>query len=388
MTPERDARSQPLVSAPGSSAPRVAVIGSGVAGASTAFALARAGAQVDIIDAELPGAATPAGAGIIMPWATRSEGAFYELYAAGAEYYPKLLADLCAAGVDGVDYRVTGGLIVHDDAEILRTTAARIGARITGSAIAGRLEHVDAGDAAALFPPLRPGLGGLHLSGAARVDGRSLRAGLLAGAVAHGAEPVAAAARLIPGAGASDRPRVEAGGRLLEPDAVVVAAGAWSDAVLAPLGVSTGVVAQRGQILHLRADGMDTGGWPSVHPLSDVYMVAFGDSRLVFGATREDGSGIDPRVTAAGQRMLYDGVLALAPGLAAASVIETRVGIRPVAAGGMPTVRAVAPGLWVNAGFGPAGLTMGPLLGSRLAAEVLAALGAAPTPPQPAAPTP
>ncbi|WP_417219759.1 NAD(P)/FAD-dependent oxidoreductase [Arthrobacter sp.] len=356
---------------PAPKSPQIAVIGSGVAGASTAFSLARAGARVTLIDPETDGAATPAGAGIIMPWATSSEGPFYDLYAAGAEHYPQLLRELAAVGVDDVDFRVTGGLIVNDDEDLLRTTAERISSRISGSRVAGTLRRVDPDQASSLFPPLRPGLSGLHLSGAARVDGRSLRSGLIRGAQAHGAELIAATAALAPARTPGGSAHLEVDGRTLAPDAIVVAAGAWTDAVLAPLGLATGVVAQRGQILHLRADGHDTGNWPSVHPLSDVYMVAFGGSRLVFGATREDGTGIDPRRTAAGGRKLHDGVLDLAPGLADATVIETRVGIRPVSPEALPIARQLAPGLWANAGFGPAGLTMGPLVGHRLARQVL-----------------
>ena len=64
--------------------PRVAVVGSGVAGASTAFALAAGGAEVVVVDRVLPGQATAAGAGIIQPWSSSATGSAYELYAAGA----------------------------------------------------------------------------------------------------------------------------------------------------------------------------------------------------------------------------------------------------------------------------------------------------------------
>ncbi|MFB0835791.1 NAD(P)/FAD-dependent oxidoreductase [Arthrobacter halodurans] len=364
-------------------APHVAVIGSGVAGASTAFSLASAGARVTVIDAGAPGAATMAGAGIIMPWATAAGGEFYRLYADGAEHYPRLLAQLAEHGVREVGYRVTGGLLMNDDAAVVDAAAARIRPRIAGSGVAGTLERVDGDRAVGLVPPLRPGLAGLYLSGAARVDGRLLRRGLLRATADLGATVRGAPARLVPGAGDTGRVRVESDGVSIEPDAVVVAAGAWTDAVLRPLGVRVGVTGQRGQILHLRADGLDTSRWPSVHPLSDVYLVAFDDSRVVFGATRESGSGIDARATAAGQRMLYNGVLSLAPGLADATVLETRVGIRPVSAdpaagaagAGLPVVRRVDEHVWVNAGFGAAGLTMGPVVGHRLAAEVLGRLG-------------
>ena len=66
--------------------------------------------------------------------------------------------------------------------------------------------------------------------------------------------------------------------------------------------------------------------------------------------------------------------LRLAPGLATATLLEVRVGLRPLAADGLP-ILGPAPrvtGLWFATGHGPAGLTLGPLSG-KLVAE--AALG-------------
>ena len=81
------------------------------------------------------------------------------------------------------------------------------------------------------------------------------------------------------------------------------------------------------------------------------------------------GSGFDPRVTAAGQRRVLDDALALAPGLAEATVVETRVGLRPLAARGMPSLGALAghDGVFVATGYGAAGLTIAPAAGDVLA---------------------
>jgi D-amino-acid dehydrogenase len=93
----------------------------------------------------------------------------------------------------------------------------------------------------------------------------------------------------------------------------------------------------------------------------------------VVGATRESGSGFDARVTADGQRQVLEDALSIAPGLADATLIETRVGLRPVADGELPIVGALdgMDGVFVNAGFGAAGLTMGPVVGDRLAALIV-----------------
>ncbi|SDH46858.1 NAD(P)/FAD-dependent oxidoreductase [Nonomuraea jiangxiensis] len=117
---------------------------------------------------------------------------------------------------------------------------------------------------------------------------------------------------------------------------------------------------------------MDTSGWPSVNPLSHHYLVAFDDSRVAVGATRETGSGFDPRVTAQGQWQVLSDALRIAPGLAEATLIETRVGLRPLA-GALPIVGALpdAAGVHVMSGFGAAGLTMAPLSGDALAGSIL-----------------
>lgn len=82
---------------------------------------------------------------------------------------------------------------------------------------------------------------------------------------------------------------------------MVVAAGAWAPSLLLPLGVALPVEPQRGQIVHLQLPGRDTRDWPVVLPTSSHYLLAFDDSRVVVGATRESGVGFDYRVTASGQ---------------------------------------------------------------------------------------
>jgi D-amino-acid dehydrogenase len=65
--------------------------------------------------------------------------------------------------------------------------------------------------------------------------------------------------------------------------------------------------------------------------------------------------------------------LAVAPGLASASVVETRVGLRPLPRSGRPVLGPVpgVPGWFVVSGLGAGGLTMGPVAGHLLAQLVL-----------------
>ncbi|HEY7103085.1 MAG TPA: FAD-dependent oxidoreductase [Mycobacteriales bacterium] len=353
------------------SGPRVAVVGSGVAGASTAFALAAGGAEVVVVDRVLPGQATAAGAGIIQPWSSGADGSTYELYAAGAAYYPTLIERLAAVGVSDIGYRVAGSLVVHADAAKLDDAEELLRRRTAGVAVAGTVGRLSGRDARALFPPLAPDLGAVHVSGGARVDGRLLRSGLLAGARRHGAVMVDAPARLAPAP--TGTWAVHTPGGDLGADVVVVAAGAWVNSVLEPLGHRLAVEPQRGQIAHLLLEGRESADWPSVLPLASHYIVPFDAGRIVVGATRETGSGFDARLTAGGVLEVLSNALSVAPGLAAASLIETRVGLRPLAGEHGPFLGPLAdhPTLFVNAGFGPAGLTMAPLAGAALAQLIL-----------------
>ncbi len=353
------------------------VIGTGVAGASTAFALSRRGVAVTLVDAELTGQATAAGAGIIQPWSSVAEGEFYDLYAAGADFYPELIAQLAGVDVHDIGYRRAGALVVNRDGAVLDGVEQRLAARRPRAASMGDVARLSAERARELFPPLGDGFSGLHISGGARVDGRVLRAGLLAGAETLGATVVAGMAALSATDAGGWTVRVD--GRRLRADTLVIAAGAWTDDLLEPFGCRTGVEPQRGQISHLRVGTADTRYWPSVHPVASHYLVAFDDSRVVVGATRETASGFDPRVTAEGQRQVLENALSVAPGLADATLIETRVGLRPLPDGELPTVGALngVDGVYINAGFGAAGLTMGPLIGDRLA-SIIAGETAAP----------
>jgi D-amino-acid dehydrogenase len=351
--------------------PRVVVIGSGVAGASTAFALAAKGAEVVVVDRVLPGQATAAGAGIIQPWSTSSDGPAYELSAAGASFYPIMLERLREAGISDVGYRRSGALVVDADATRLAEVEARLRRRTKNVAVAGAVERLDDRQARALFPPLAPHLPGVFVAGGARVDGRRLCSGLLAAAQRLGASVVEATADLSPNSGGSWQVRTSRDE--IGADAVVVACGAWVNEVVAPLGFRLAVEPQRGQLAHLLLEGTDTASWPSVLPPGGHYLVPFGGGRVVVGATRETGSGYDPRVTAAGISEVLSNALSIAPGLAAASLLEMRVGLRPLAVSETPCLGPIQgfPNLFANVGFGPVGLTMAPVAGEALAQLIL-----------------
>ncbi|MFC4167713.1 NAD(P)/FAD-dependent oxidoreductase [Teichococcus aestuarii] len=352
---------------------RVIVVGAGILGASAAYHLARGGAEVVILDPMLEGRATAAGAGIVCPWSSRvTDADWYRLSGGGARDYPALVAQLAEDGETDLGYRRVGALCIAGEEAGLEETEARIRARLPAAPEAGTLSRLAPEEARALFPPLRPGEPALHLSGAARVGSRLLAVALLREAQRHGA----VAHRDVVTGLATEASRVcgaWAGGRLFGGDAVLLAAGAWAPPLLAPLGIDLAVQPQRGQILHLLLPGQQTRDWPVLLPMSSHYLLAFDDSRIVVGATREVGSGFDHRLTAGGVMQVLRQALGVAPGLETATLHEMRIGMRPMGPDLKPLLGPVpgVEGLVIGNGLGAGGLTMGPYAGRLLAQHLL-----------------
>ena len=92
------------------------VIGAGVVGASAAYRCVARGARTLLVDAQLPGRATDAGAGIVSPETELRDGSPSQVLAeAAARFYPSFIAGLRAAGAADTGYTKCGKLIVARD---------------------------------------------------------------------------------------------------------------------------------------------------------------------------------------------------------------------------------------------------------------------------------
>ncbi|MGH3320361.1 MAG: NAD(P)/FAD-dependent oxidoreductase [Streptosporangiaceae bacterium] len=346
---------------------RILIIGAGVVGASTAYHLADAGADVAVVDRGGGGQATAAGAGIICPGLSGGHSEpWYAMACRGAGYYPELVDRLAADGETDLGYAVPGALFVAGRDEPLDDVHALVVEhRRAGVPAIAEVSRLNPREARELFPYLREELSAVHVSGAARVDGRRLRDGLLRAATRRGAGHRHGSAALLVSGDRVTGAVVD--GEPMPADAVVVAAGAWTSYVCRPLGLGVAVRPQRGQILHLELAGGARPELPIVQSFSSHYLLGFAGGRVVAGATRETGSGFDARLTAAGVAEVLSEALRLAPGLGPATVAETRVGLRPMSDDGLPVLGSPAPGLVVATGMGPTGLTMGPYAGALAA---------------------
>lgn len=346
------------------------VVGAGIFGASVAYSLALSGENVCVVDQQHEGQATAAGAGIVCPWFTERGESWYTLASAGAKYYQDLLVQLRQDGEEETGYKIVGAMAISDDPEKLDRIEYMARLRQEKAPEAGDITRLTQKQANMLYPPLDSRYEAVHISGAARLDGRLLRNSLQKAAEKHGVQFLNARAELVVEQEVVKGVLVD--NQLLAADHVVLTSGAWINEILEPIGVRIPVEPQKGQIAHLELPGVDTSKWPVILPKTGHYQLSFDDSRVVVGATRETGSGFDYRVTAEGLKEVLDEALYVAPGLANSTLKETRIGFRPAGPdvtplfGRIPTVK----GLVVATGLGASGLTMGPYVG-KLTADIV-----------------
>ncbi|MCK1993444.1 FAD-binding oxidoreductase [Peribacillus muralis] len=347
---------------------KIIVVGAGILGASTAYQLAKKGAEVIIIDRQDDGQATSAAAGIVCPWISqRRNKAWYHLAKNGAAYYPGLIEELKRDGETETGYAQVGAISLHTEEEKLKAMKDRAGKRKEDAPEMGTITLLSPLETKELFPPLAHEFAAVHVSGAARVDGRALRDSLLRASQKNGAKFMYGEAILtyedsqVTGVTVEDE--------FLAADKVIICAGAWASELLKPLGVNFKVSFQKAQIIHLQLPNTSTNDWPVVMPPSDQYLLAFDHGKIVAGATHENMEVFDNRMTAGGLQEVFNKALHTAPGLLESTFVEARVGFRPFTPGFLPVIGPLPD--WENIivanGLGASGLTMGPYIGSQLA---------------------
>jgi glycine oxidase len=335
------------------SSPDVLIAGGGVIGLTAAYTLAKVGATVTVLDRQEFGReASWAGAGIIPPGSLEGAATAYDrLRAMSAMMFPGLSGELRdRTGLDN-GFRGTGGLEFddpEDPPDVPGWTAEGI-----------PWERLEAEEARAFEPALTASTGpAYYLPGMAQVrNPRHLRAlevalvglnvtlrpGCPVFAWERDGERVAAAVT------ADGR---KAAGQFL------VCSGAWSDELLGPLGLRTGVKPVRGQIALLRAS---TSGPERLILCGKRYLVPRDDGRVLVGSTEED-AGFVKQTTAAAVADLLRFAAGMVPGLAGAAVERCWAGLRPGSPDGLPTIGPV-PGfdnLWVATGHFRSGIQLSP----------------------------
>lgn len=349
---------------------KVIIIGAGIIGATTAYKLAKKGADVTVIDRKEPGRATDVAAGIISPWlAQRRNKAWYHLAKNGARIYPELIAELIKDGETETGYNKIGAISLHTDQQRLLKTEERVLKRRKDAPEIGDVTLLSKRETNDLFPFANNKFESLHISGAARVDGFLLKQALLRGAKKHGAIILDGDAELL--LEEKKVTGVKVNGDSLLANVVIATNGAWMKQLFAPLHIHLDIFPQKGQVIHLHITNkqINTNQWPVIMPPNNQYMLPFNDNRIIIGATREREAKFDLRVTAGGLNEVLSKAIEIAPQLEDSTVIETKVGFRPFTPGSLPIIGPIPEykGILLANGLGASGLTTGPFIGYQLA---------------------
>jgi glycine oxidase len=348
----------------------VVIVGGGVIGLSIAYALARQGVSVTVLDRrELGREASWAGAGLIPPIAERPMAPSHPgfLRSWSSSLYPEWTERIAAeTGID-VGYRRTGGVDVawtDDEEQELRTAMGRM--RTEGIAY----EKLAAADILRVEPALNLEIqSAVFLPDRAQVRNPWLIRGLIAAVERH-------RGRLRPWQGVE---HLEIDGNTVTAvrtstgkigcGTVIVAAGAWSGDLLRDAGVSAPTNPIKGQIVLLRSNR------PLIRRIienGEHYLVPREDGRVLIGATEED-AGFDTRTSYAATQWLLNKAVRLCPILAEAEVEATWAGLRPGSIDRRPTIgrSSSVTNLIVATGHRRAGLQLSPATAEVVADLVL-----------------
>ncbi|MEA2682548.1 MAG: glycine oxidase [Chloroflexota bacterium] len=311
-----------------SDAPRILVIGGGIAGLTIAWELGRGGAAVVLVRSSRPRTSLVA-AGMLAPMPESGlSRPITRLASEALRHYPAFLLALGEDSPRNVGFVRSGVLRIATSEEAAAALREEAG---TYEAAGLPSQWLSRQSTLALAPGLASGvMGGLHSFDEAQVQPEWLLAALEEAAPRRGVELVdAEVGSVVPRAGGVDV-ELDTGGRL-GADLVVLAAGSWSAALGGP---AVPVRPVKGQLLAFR----DATGPAPILYADHNYLLTKADGTVILGGTMEEaGFSLAGDSVGEGLRGLLPG---LWPGLADAPA-ELRVGLRPATPDGLPIVGAL-----------------------------------------------
>lgn len=343
----------------------VIVVGAGIIGLMTAWALHRAGKSVIVLDkGEVGREASWAGGGILSqlgPW--RYPDDLQALAAESQAMYPALCAQLHElSGIDP-EFRQSGLLCLPDEAEYAQAVA-------WAGEHSARYELLSVDDVQARYPQLDVAQPGLLLPAVAQIRNPRLLQALTktllnAGVEIRGRQPVR---RLD-----IDHARVlgvhTTQGRL-QADQVLLACGAWTPELIPRQYQRPDIQPIKGQMLLYQAL---PGLLDQIVLKGDRYLIPRKDGQILAGSSmEEDGFNKSPTIDV--KQELRSFAESLLPELAQCEISAHWTGLRPASPDGRPTIgrHPELEGLWINAGHFRYGLTMAPATARALSEAMTA----------------
>lgn len=341
---------------------RIAVIGAGIVGSSVAYRLSKRGAEVLLLDASEPASGTTSASFAWVNANNKTPKPYFDLNVAGMEEHRRLSEEL------GGDWlHETGNVIVAEESGREELTRKLERLRAWGYAAGA----ISAEEASKLEPEVSfPDSPAAHFPHETWADAPKLAKRLVELAREYGAEArFGESVKSLENGGESLRLRLESGEEV-EAEAVVNAAGPRGDSVAAMFERTLPLDVFRGLLVRVEAPEDPVNGLvhtPSVNvrPDGEGFVLLHHDS---VDAELEGGfCGLEDSLC---EELLERG-RRLVPALEGSRVVEARFGLRPVPGDGYSCVGEVpeVPGYYEAVTH--SGVTLGPLIGKLLAAEIL-----------------
>lgn len=338
-------------------------------GTAVARQLARRGVDVVLIERGVPGAeASWAAGGILSPLVEcDGDGPFLRLCVQGLEATRRLLADLSTHS--GRDVAADVGVVNGGTFDVASNDdeAAHLQARVSWQQAAGLpARWLDARETTAALPVVGDVVCSAHFAGEFALEPRllfeAMRADLSRTSATLLSRRVLSVARnaveLVDDRGVAG---------VIEADAVVVCAGAWTPQVRGSGIAADVVVPVRGQMLELQGPA---GAFNAVIYGRGGYVVPRVDGRVIAGSTMER-VGYDKAITVAGLARITAMVQALVPSLGAAPVTSTWAGLRPGTSDGLPLLGQQGSGVWLASGHFRNGVLLAAVSGELMATALV-----------------
>jgi sarcosine oxidase subunit beta len=348
----------------------VVVMGAGIHGASAAFHMARAGAQVTVLEQLTPaGGPTGLSSGVCRAYYTN------QFLAEAARDSIRMMADFGEIG-QGHDagYRRTGLLFLHPPQDVQEVTENA--ARLNDLGIRVDLFGTDAlAREFSQFVLDGIGIGAFEVD-AGYADPSGTTAGMMAGAIAAGAILRARTRvdeiRSLPGGGAVLR---LANGDSLEAERLLIAAGPWTSPLVRQLGVDLPLSVERHVVATVHLDQAEAVRIGHGDLVTGYYCRPEGVDQYLMGWThasaRVDPDRFDSNIHHDEELALLQAVARRFSALHDAQPRGGWAGLYDVSPDWQPVIGEIAEGVFVDAGTSGHGFKLAPALGKKVADMVM-----------------